>query len=198
MTNNFEKCKLIQAELAAHDLYQDEINGVWNANTQVAFNKYLHSKKDSKIVDLINTDLVWNDTKTPWMSVAWKEQQKTLTNEMIAKYYQGFDDKISEDLIPWNSAFACWCVDTVVKDASPRSHIASKWCTWGEEIAVPIMGCVVVIADGKRPQRARVGFFIHLNEKTKQVYILGANFSDKISIAAYPTQRVLSYRWLEI
>ena len=126
MTNNFEKCKLIQAELAAHDLYQDELNGVWNANTQIAFNKYVRSKRETKIVDLIHTDLVWNDSQTPWMSVAWKEQQKTLTNETINKYYQGFDDKISEDLIPWNSAFACWCVDTVVKDASPRSHIASK------------------------------------------------------------------------
>jgi uncharacterized protein (TIGR02594 family) len=198
MTNNFEKCKLIQEELATHDLYQDEINGVWNANTQIAFNKYVRAKKEATIIDLNHYELLWDNEKTPWMSFAWKECKKILTSEDVRKYYHATVTSHTYDLIPWNSAFLCWCIESVVKDKSPKSCGAYDWYSWADLVHEPFMGCIVLIADGKRPQRARVGFFVYLNEKTKQVYVLGANATDKINIAAYPLQRIICYRHLDM
>jgi hypothetical protein len=53
----------------------------------------------------------------------------------------------------------------------------------------------VVLERGNDPLSGHVGFFRQMSADGSKVYVLGGNQGDAVSIAAFPANKVLGYRW---
>lgn len=101
------------------------------------------------------------------------------------------------DETPWCASFVCF----VLKQAgiaSTRSASSLSYLRWGRELDAPVRGCVVVFERVDRqgrviPNRGHVGFW--LGERGNVTYVLGGNQSNQVGINAYPSARVVGYRW---
>lgn len=120
-----------------------------------------------------------------------KEVKGKNHNPRILQYHNTTKLKASTDEVPWCSAF----VNFIVMKCGVRgteSALARSWEKWGYEIEKAIPGCVVVLSRGANPMYGHVGFYLY--ETKKNIYILGGNQGDAVSIAAYPKSRLVSYR----
>lgn len=133
-----------------------------------------------------------------WLEAALLELQRGVaevagpaSNPRIAEYLKVVGQP-SDDAIPWCAAFVGWCLE---QDgvASTRRANARSYLTWGAA-AAPVLGAVVVFSRGD-PTAAtgHVGFL--LDASAASVYVLGGNQSDRVSVAAYPRDRLLGIRW---
>ena len=72
---------------------------------------------------------------------------------------------------------------------------ARSWLNVGYSVQAPQVGDVVVLwRDSIDSWQGHVGFF--LNRCNSQVYLIGGNQSNSVSVQAYDIERVLSYRRL--
>lgn len=97
---------------------------------------------------------------------------------------------IRDDETPWCAAF----VGSMLERAGIRSsrfESARSYLDWGQHLALPVPGCVVVFT---RQGGGHVGFAVG-RDKAGNLLILGGNQSDAVTIAAFPVSRVTGYRW---
>lgn len=97
---------------------------------------------------------------------------------------------IKDDETPWCAAF----VGAMLERAGIRSsrfESARSYLDWGQVIAEPVMGCVVVFT---RQGGGHVGFCIG-RDNAGNLLILGGNQSDAVNVRAFPVSRVTGYRW---
>jgi uncharacterized protein (TIGR02594 family) len=97
----------------------------------------------------------------------------------------------SDDSTPWcGVACAAW-----MREAGapiPKHYYRAKaWLDWGTALTRPSLGCVAVF---ERRGGGHVGLVVGRNE-LDYLLVLGGNQSDKVSIASFPRDRVLGYRW---
>lgn len=74
---------------------------------------------------------------------------------------------------------------------STRFEGAASWLRWGDALAAPTYGCVVVFA---RPGGHHVGFVVGVDGRGS-LLVLGSNQDDSVSIAAFARGRARGYRW---
>lgn len=117
-------------------------------------------------------------------------------NQEILKYFNdlGFDGNALKDETAWCSAFVNWvCLSSCLEYTSKLN--ARSWVNVGSNVVIPELGDVVVLwRESKDSWKGHVGFYI--NHDQNNVYILGGNQGNKVCIAPYSLDRVLTYRRL--
>ena len=134
----------------------------------------------------------------PWLAVAQSESGvKTFppgqSNPRITQYHdrtnlRGYDDKAS-----WCSSFVNWTF-AQVGIAGTGSALARSWLDWGQTLAQPVTGCVVVLSrDDPESWKGHVSFFLRADDT--RVVLFGGNQLDTVREHSYPLASVLGYRW---
>ncbi|WP_323120038.1 NlpC/P60 family protein [Burkholderia alba] len=100
----------------------------------------------------------------------------------------GYDDKIS-----WCSSFVNWCLARA-GIAGTGSALARSWLDWGQGLAEPVYGCIVVLSrDEPASWKGHVGFY--LRHDAESLYLFGGNQLGEVRELAYPREQLLAYRW---
>jgi uncharacterized protein (TIGR02594 family) len=97
---------------------------------------------------------------------------------------------IKDDETPWCAAFVGAMLERVGIRSS-RFESARSYLDWGQHVALPVPGCIVVFT---RQGGGHVGFAVG-RDKAGNLLILGGNQSDAVNIKAFPVSRVTGYRW---
>jgi uncharacterized protein (TIGR02594 family) len=118
-------------------------------------------------------------------------------NPEILKYFNdiGFDGQEFKDETAWCAAFANWVLLKANLKGTGKLN-ARSFLNVGTQTDTPVKGDLVVLwRNSPEDWRGHVGFFIR---KTKdEIYILGGNQGNRVSINAYPTKRLLNFRTFE-
>lgn len=94
--------------------------------------------------------------------------------------------------VPWCAIF----VNAAVRMAGLKGSgnaMARGFLKWGVRLAGPAKGAIVVFSSSRGPVSGHVGFYV--GETRTHIRVLGGNQSDAVSIASFPKNRVLGYRW---
>lgn len=97
---------------------------------------------------------------------------------------------IKDDETPWCAAFVGAVLERVGIRSS-RFESARSYLDWGQLLAQPVPGCVVVFT---RSGGGHVGFAVG-RDPAGNLLVLGGNQSDAVNIKAFPVSRVSGYRW---
>lgn len=132
----------------------------------------------------------------PWMPIALDEMGVTETpgtgnTPRIVEYLRSTTigaGLAGRDATPWCSAFVNWCLKRAGVQGT-NSAAARSWLHWGEGIATPRRGCIVVFS---RDAGGHVAFF--MNATPDWILVLGGNQGDRVSIGKYASHRLLEYR----
>ncbi|MEP3837660.1 MAG: TIGR02594 family protein [Algibacter sp.] len=118
-------------------------------------------------------------------------------NKRILEYAeQSFFSWIKDDETPWCSIFINWVAKQAGLDTS-KSAAARSWQTVGFETQDPEPGDIAVFwRDSINSHLGHVGIYLGFSKDGTRIYVLGGNQGDAVSISAYPTDRVLSFRRL--
>lgn len=114
-------------------------------------------------------------------------------NPRIVEYHATTTLRATDDETPWCSSFVNWCVIQAGLRGT-NSAMARSWLKWGRECG-PTLGAVVVLSRGE-PPAGHVGFFV--GQRWGRVFVIGGNQGNAVSVARYPADRVLGYRWPDV
>jgi uncharacterized protein (TIGR02594 family) len=141
----------------------------------------------------------------PWLLVALKEagtkEIRGGEHPRILEYHSKTSLGAREDEVPWCASFVCWALDQAGLPHT-ASAAARSYEDYGEELAAPRLGCIVVMARGGSPVRRRrpgerlsghVGFW--LGARHGKMTLLGGNQSDTVKASDYDVSKVITYRW---
>lgn len=134
--------------------------------------------------------------KLPWMVVAEslkgiKEVPGAQHNPEILQMWRDIKrGGIKSDEVPWCAAFVGACLERVGIE-STRFEGARSYASWGQKLAEPVAGCVVVFS---RDGGGHVGFVVG-QDKAGNLLVLGGNQSDEVNVRAFPRSRVTALRW---
>ena len=138
----------------------------------------------------------------PWYASARGEigvsevKGKRRHNNRIIEYHRSTKlgkTLASRDETPWCSSFVNWCMEQNGMKGTD-SALARSWLNWGEVLAKPTEGCVVVFARPKAGKNAgHVGFYVR--ETAERIRVLGGNQSNKVQESNYGKGTLLGYRW---
>tara|TARA_R110000868_G_scaffold75179_3_gene217154 strand:- start:181 stop:618 length:438 start_codon:yes stop_codon:yes gene_type:complete len=112
-------------------------------------------------------------------------------NPRIIEYHKMTTLAAKNDETNWCSAFVCWCLEQA-GIRSTRMANARSYLNWGNEVATPYEGCIVVLKRGKEPWQGHVGFFISIVDD--EVLVLGGNQGDRVSVHSFHKSRILAFR----
>lgn len=128
-----------------------------------------------------------------WLGVS-ERQGRPAHPEILAFFRDAGHPEISDDSVAWCAAFAGACLAR--SGIAPTGSLrARSYLDWGRPLDVPRRGAIAVLSRGSNTALGHVGFLVEA--RGDKVLILGGNQGDKVSIAAFPRSRVLSYRWPE-
>lgn len=97
------------------------------------------------------------------------------------------------DETAWCSAFLNWCMEQDGFKGTRKAN-ARSWLPWGQPLSEPRLGCVVVFWRSEpNSAQGHVAFYVGRDEQS--IYVLGGNQNNAVSLAAYPRERLLAYRW---
>lgn len=126
-----------------------------------------------------------------------KEIKGPRHNQRIIKY--AHDSKftwINDDETAWCSTFMNW-VALQAGLQNSESASARSWLNVGFETQNPEPGDVVVFwRENINSKFGHVGIYLGYSKDQSRIYVLGGNQGDAVSISAYPTHRLLSFRRL--
>lgn len=115
-------------------------------------------------------------------------------NPRIVAYMEAAGFHQQPDATPWCAGFANWCLAQAGVEGT-GSLSARSFLRWGVPLSMPREGCIVVLTRGTDPAAGHVGFYA--GQANGRVLVLGGNQGNKVSIAAFRAEDVLSYRWPE-
>lgn len=99
----------------------------------------------------------------------------------------------SPDDVPWCSAFVCFVMEAVgIK--STKSKTASSWASWGYQVA-PRPFAVVFFGKADKDAGGTGHVGICLGISGTELYLLGGNQSNKVSIATRKLADAQTWRW---
>ena len=146
----------------------------------------------------------------PWLKVAELEESLAVAeipgaraHDRIVLYHSFTTLEATSDEIPWCSSFVNFCIATCgTSFGYTRSAAARSWLGYGITLGYPAYGCVSVFKRGGihepgpevRNAPGHVGFFLGFDE-SGNVRLLAGNQDDRVSIKAFPAERVLGHRW---
>jgi uncharacterized protein (TIGR02594 family) len=99
---------------------------------------------------------------------------------------------IKDDETPWCAAFVGGCLE-VVGIVSTRFEGARSYLQWGKRLDTAEYGAIAVLG---RAGGGHVAFVVG-RDSFDRIMLLGGNQNNAVNIAAFPTTRVLGYRWPE-
>lgn len=132
-----------------------------------------------------------------WMSHAWsafgvRERSGPGINQAIAEMYaRAGHAGVKDDAVPWCAAFVGACLEKAGVE-STRSLRARSYLDWGAALDDPSYGAIAVLSRGSNPAAGHVGFYV--GERGDQVFLLGGNQADTVSVAAFSRDRLLGFR----
>ena len=135
-----------------------------------------------------------------WYDIAFREMETGVDeiagaaghNPRIVEYHQATSLRAMDDETAWCSSFVNWCM-MKAGETRTNSAAARSWLKWGQTLDQPKRGCIVVFSRPPKPTSGHVAFYE--GEKRDRILVLGGNQSNQVNIAAYPRDRLLSYRW---
>ena len=96
-----------------------------------------------------------------------------------------------DDETPWCGAFVGAALHEAGVEVPKRWFRARSWLDWGEPLAAPCRGAVVVF---ERGGAGHVGFVAGVDGEGR-IMTLGGNQRNGVNVAPFDPQRVLGYRW---
>jgi uncharacterized protein (TIGR02594 family) len=138
-----------------------------------------------------------------WLEVALEELQTGVaevpgaaSNPRIERYLASVGMEPSSpgflgDETPWCAGFVHWCLNEagIVGTGRPNARSYQKW----GDSSPPDVGSIAVLWRGQRDGwQGHVGFT--LDTSTTLIYLAGGNQSNRVSVRAYPRNRVLTLR----
>lgn len=188
-TDNPNLARLTQTQLSAQGLYRGPLDGIWGPKSEAAFLEY-----ESRLRPGAEYIIAANDP--PWLAVARKELGTSeipgdRDNPRIVEYHSATTLKATDDETAWCSAFVNWCLIQSGQHGT-NSAMARSFLHWGQALATPRVGCIVVFSRGHYPQ-GHVAFYV--GRDNHLIHVLGGNQGNKVSIASYSDAQVLGYRW---
>lgn len=143
-----------------------------------------------------NNDVMMRILKIALAEYGIKETVGNLHNSEVLKYFHesGFSS-VKDDETSWCSAFMCWCV---MKAGLPHTQnlMARSWLDWGTKVFTPEIGDIAVFwRESATSPWGHVGIYVR-NDGT-QVWTLGGNQNNEVSVKPYPGSKLLGYRrWI--
>lgn len=133
----------------------------------------------------------------PWLAIAQKylgtrEGTGESDNALVVKWLEAVGP-FHHDETPWCSAFA----NAVMREAGIKGTgkaNARSWLKWGQPLAAPKLGCVVVFSRPPLPASGHVAFYVG-DGPNHSLRVLGGNQGNRVCVATYPRERLLGYRW---
>lgn len=118
---------------------------------------------------------------------------KVNSKTVLAYYRDAGHPEIKHDEVPWCMAFVCAHLERNGVP-SPKSLAVMDLDTWGEDVTdSPQVGDVVRMwRESPKSWKGHTGFYVR--ETKTHVYVLGGNQGDRVSIAAFPRNRIKSIR----
>lgn len=114
-------------------------------------------------------------------------------NSVIVQWWADIRSAIRDDETPYCAAFVGAMLERSGY-ASTRSAAARSYLNWGEPLAMPIVGCIVVYSRPGCSWCGHVGFVVG-RDSAGNIMTLGANQADTVSVVPFAVERVLGYRW---
>lgn len=118
------------------------------------------------------------------------------SNPKIIEFFDELGYDVDDD------SFTAWCSAAIAYYAKEngyeynKSLLARDWLKYGEVVLQPSPGDVVVFwRDKPDSWKGHVGLFI--SQDVHNIYTLGGNQNNSISISPYPQERLLGYRRLK-
>jgi uncharacterized protein (TIGR02594 family) len=103
---------------------------------------------------------------------------------------------INNDETPWCSTFINWCAKEADLPFSGKAT-ARSWINIGKTVTNPSPGDVVIFwREDPLSWKGHVGLFLGFNASHSQVFCLGGNQSNAVTISSYDINKVLSYQRL--
>lgn len=149
---------------------------------------------------LLANDITQRRTATDqpaWLTLAaadigTEEGAGKKNNPKVVTYYRdaGFPG-IKNDAVAWCAAY----VGAMLHRASikPSGSLAARsYEGWGVGLKTPVLGCIATKKRGTGWQ-GHVGFVVGLNKT--EVFLLGGNQADSVSIASFKRSEITAYRW---
>lgn len=133
-----------------------------------------------------------------WLAAAWsefgvREKPGAANAPAVLKYFaEAVHEKISTDATPWCAAFT-GAMLARSGIAPSGSLMARSYLKWGDPLAEPKLGAITVLTRGTSASAGHVAFFLGATEKN--VFLLGGNQGDAVTVEAFDKSRVLGYRW---
>lgn len=116
-------------------------------------------------------------------------------NPLIVRMWKNIRAPFTDDETPWCAAFVGSCLEEA-GIRSTRSAAALSYATYG----IPVSMSLGAIAYMRRRNSAgkvvggHVGFVAGVREDGA-IMLLGGNQNDRVSIAPFPSSRIIGYRW---
>lgn len=203
--------KYLQEKLREGDYYGGEISGAFDTVLQAAVMAFQANNglKADGIVGRLTWEIIdagWEEEvnpateeigyadEPPWLTVARskigvREISGAKNNPEIVGFHGHTGLSANDDETPWCASFACSCLEHA-GFKSPHSAAAISFLSWGKKLAVPKIGCIVVMS---RPGGNHVGFYVGGDSQT--VKLLGGNQSDQVKVSSFQKSIVKGYRW---
>lgn len=109
--------------------------------------------------------------------------------KVVELYALAGHPEVKQDAVAWCAAFV-GAVLAKSKLETTGSLWALDYAKWGQKLDRPFYGCVGV---KKRDGGGHVGFVIGANKT--QIILLGGNQGDAVSVAAFPRENFVAFRW---
>lgn len=97
------------------------------------------------------------------------------------------------DEVAWCAAFCNAMLERSNVKGTQAAN-AKSFLKWGSVLEVPALGCLVVLnRPGGETWQGHVGFCV--GKSPQNIYLLGGNQGDAVSIAQFSLARIAGYRW---
>lgn len=123
--------------------------------------------------------------------IGLREVRGAPTAPKIATWLQRLGAWWKDDETPWcGTACAAWMLAAGIKPPAAW-YRAKAWADWGQPLGGAVNGCIVVFG---RQGGGHVGLVVG-ETAGGRLLVLGGNQGDAVSVAAFPRDRVVAYRW---
>lgn len=134
-----------------------------------------------------------------WLEAALVELQHGVaevpgpaSNPRISEYLGDLKNPLEGDETSWCAAFVNWCLEKSGVGGTDMPN-ARSYLLWGQ-LSKPRLGAVTVLwRNNPTSWQGHVGFL--LDDSPTSLYLLGGNQGDRVSVSAFPKDRLLGYRW---
>lgn len=124
-----------------------------------------------------------------------REVEGAYHNQRILEYAElSGIEHIHDDETPWCSIFVNYCCHQCDLPKSGKAN-ARSWMHIGMKTVSPEPGDIVVFwRENLQSWKGHLGFFLGFNHDLSQVFCLGGNQGNSVSIASYDASKVLGFR----